>query len=323
MKHTRLVALLLTAVMLFGVLAACGSSSDASYPSKDITVIIPKNPGGGTDISTRGLIQYMQNHLDGANFVATNKPDGGGVTGMVETANATADGYTLGAVTVELAMFPHQGKTDLTYEDFAPICAQIAAPAALIVPADAPYDSLDEFVEYCAANPDTVQMGNSGMGAIWHVATVQMEKEFGISVKHIPYPNGTADIAAALTGGHIDGTLADPSSFVSQIEAGTLKILAIMADERSVMFPDVPTFKELGHDMTIRSWACVVAPKDTPEEILEVLRKAAEETCNDPDYQDYLLSQGIDPVCIIGEDCYEMMKEDHEMFGEVLAELDL
>ena len=66
----------------------------------------PQNPGGGTDVSTRGLIQYMKNYIDGSNFVPTNKPDGGGVTGMVETANAKADGYTLGAVTVELAMFP-------------------------------------------------------------------------------------------------------------------------------------------------------------------------------------------------------------------------
>ena len=96
-----------------------------------------------------------------------------------------------------------------------------------------------------------------------------------------------------------------------------------MADERSVMFPDVPTFKELGYDMVIRSWACVVAPKDTPAEVLEVLRKAAEETCADKEYQEYLLAQGIDPVSIIGDDCYEMMKADHEMFGTVLATLDL
>lgn len=333
MKVKSILALALSATMTLGMMAGCGGTSSngsasgtdggSTYPTKDITVIIPKNPGGGTDVSTRGLVQYMQEHLEGSNFIPTNKPDGGGVTGMVETANAKADGYTLGAVTVELAMFPHQGKSTVTYEDFAPICAQIAAPAALIVPADAPYNTLDEFVAYCKENPGTVQMGNSGMGAIWHVATVQMEKEFDISVKHIPYPNGTADIAAALTGGHIDGTLADPSSFVSQVQAGTLKILAIMADERSVMFPDVPTFKELGYDMTIRSWACLVAPKDTPEDVLEILRNAAEETCNDPEYQDYLMKQGIDPVCIIGDDCYQMMKEDHEMFGEVLADLEV
>lgn len=174
MKLKKITALLLSAAMMAGMLTACSSGGgDKKYPSKDITVIIPKNPGGGTDVSTRGLVQYMQNHLEGSNFVPTNKPDGGGVTGMVETANAKADGYTLGAVTIELAMFPHQDKCDVTYENYAPICAQIAAPAALIVAGDAPYNSLDEFVSYCKENPGTVQMGNSGMGAIWHVATVQ------------------------------------------------------------------------------------------------------------------------------------------------------
>ena len=75
--------------------------------------------------------------------------------------------------------------------------------------------------------------------------------------------------------------------------------------------------------MTIRSWACVVDPKYTPAEILQILRDAAEKTCNDPEYQEYLMNQGIDPVCIIGDDCYQMMEEDHAMFGEVLAELDV
>ena len=175
MKFQKLTALFLSTALTVGLLAGCSSGGSGSsttqtpaasgsnagssaaqsvdYPTKDITVIIPKNPGGGTDVSTRGLIQYMKNYIDGSNFVPTNKPDGGGVTGMVETANAKADGYTLGAVTVELAMFPHQGKCTVTYEDFAPICAQIAAPAALIVPADAPYDSLQEFVDYCKGTP--------------------------------------------------------------------------------------------------------------------------------------------------------------------------
>lgn len=323
MKLKKLAALTLAAAMTLSM-AACGSSgkSTADYPKGDITVIIPKSPGGGTDISTRGLLQYMKKQLPEANFVPTNKPDGGGVTGMVETAKAKADGYTLGTVTVELGMFPHQGKCSVTYEDFAPICAQIAAPAALIVPSDAPYNSLDEFVAYCKEHPGEVQMGNSGMGAIWHIATMAFEEEFGVQVKHIPYPNGTADIVAALSGGHIDGTLADPSGVKSQYEAGSIKILALMADDRSKLYPDVPTFKELGHDMTIRAWAAVVAPKDTPAEVLTKLRDAAKATCGDPEYQDYLMKQGIDPVSIIGDDCYTMMKEDHAMFGEMLAKVE-
>ena len=146
MECKKVAALVLAGAMAVTTMAGCGSAGgSAKYPSKDISVIIPKAAGGGTDTAARGLLQYMKENLDGANFVATNKPDGGGVTGMVETSAAKADGYTLGMVTVELAMFPWQDKCQVTPEDYAAICAPIAAPAALIVPADAPYDSVDDF----------------------------------------------------------------------------------------------------------------------------------------------------------------------------------
>lgn len=174
-----LMAMLTMAVMLTG---CGGDSKKAAYPADgDISVIIPKAPGGGTDISARGLIQFMEKELKGSKFVPVNKPDGGGVTGMVELANAKPDGHTLGMVTVELAMFPHQGKCKNTYKDYAAICAPIAAPAALIVPKDAPYNSVDEFVAFAKANPGKVKMGNSGIGAIWHIAALPLKRNSAYS----------------------------------------------------------------------------------------------------------------------------------------------
>lgn len=328
MKCKKIVALAMAGVLAAAVLTGCGgkssegkSASADDYPAKDITVIIPKAAGGGTDTAARGLVQYMKENLEGANFVATNKPDGGGVTGMVETSAAKADGYTLGMVTVELAMFPWQDKSQVTPEDFSAICAPIAAPAALIVPKDAPYDSVDEFAAYCKENPGKVQAGNSGVGAIWHVAAVSFEKEFDVELKHIPYPNGSADIAAALTGGHIDATFADPSSYKSQIDAGEMKILGVMSDERSSIYPEAPTFKELGHDMVIRAWASLVAPKDTPEEILTKLRDAAKKACESDELKAYFEKQGIAPQNIIGDDCQKMMEDDYKMYEELLKDI--
>ena len=293
--------------------------SDKPYPQGgDVKVIIPKGAGGGTDTSARGMLQFLGKKIDGIKFVPVNKPDGGGVTGMVETANADPDGYTLGMVTVELAMFPHQGKSPVTFEDYAPIAAPIAAPASLIVPADAPYDTLEEFVAFCEANPGKLQVGNSGMGAIWHIAAMKFEEEFGVKVKHVPYPNGTADIVAALLGGHIEATFADPSGVKGQYQAGQVKILATMSAERSNLYPEVPTFKELGHDLTIRAWAALVAPKDTPADVLAILRDAAKACYDDPEYINYFVKQGIDPTNIVGEDCFEMMKQDHELYKEML-----
>ena len=308
-----------TASSTSGSGSSSAKSASKTYPADgDISVIIPKAPGGGTDTTARGLIQYMQKAIAGSNFVPTNKPDGNGVTGMVELANAKPDGHTLGMVTVELAMFPHQGKANVDYSKYEAIAAPIAAPAALIVPKDAPYNTVDEFAAYAKEHPGEVQMGNSGVGAIWHVAALAFEKEFGVQFKHVPYPKGTADIAAALAGRHIDATLADPSSFKSQIEAGNLKILGIMADTRSEIYKDAPTFKELGHNMTIRAWAALVAPKDTPKEKLQALRDAAKQVCDSKEFKDYFMKQGIDPTCIIGEDADKMMKEDHEMYEKFL-----
>ncbi|MBO6258660.1 MAG: tripartite tricarboxylate transporter substrate binding protein [Succinivibrio sp.] len=314
-------ALLAAVAVSMGLVGSTAALAADQYPSKDITVIIPKNPGGGTDTTARGIINLMQEDFGTVKFVPVNKPDGNGIVGMQEVAKAKPDGYTLGMVTVELAMFPHQGKTDLTYKDFESIIAPIAAPAALIVPADAPYNTLNEFVDYLKKNPGKVMMGNSGVGAIWHVATLAFEKQFGVKVKHIPYPKGTADIAAAMAGKHIDGTLADPSSFKTQVEAGNLKILAVMADSRTNLFPNVPTFKELGFDIAIRAWATLVAPKGTPKEVLDVLRNSAKKVSEKKEYVDYFLKQGIDPTKIIGEDANEMMKKDDLMFGEFLAEI--
>ncbi|MCR5084262.1 MAG: tripartite tricarboxylate transporter substrate binding protein [Succinivibrionaceae bacterium] len=295
----------------------------AAYPDHDVTVVIPKNPGGGTDLTARGITMMMEKDLKSAKFVPVNKPDGNGIVGMVDVSKAKPDGYTLGMVTVELAIFPHQKppKTQLTYDAFESIIAPIAAPAALIVPKDAPYDDLNGFVEYLKKHPGEVMMGNSGMGAIWHVATLAFENAFGVKVKHIPYPKGTADIAAAMAGKHINGTLADPSSFKTQIEAGNLKILAVMSEKRTKMFPDVPTFKELGHDMAIRAWATLVAPKGTPKEVLDVLRASAKRVTETKEFTEHFLKLGIDPTDIIGEDANKMMKDDDAMFEKYLGSL--
>ncbi len=318
--HKKIMAVLLSVFMGAVMLTGCGKGG--AYPSDDIEVIVPKGAGGGTDTSTRGLLTYMEKNFEGAKFNVTNNPDGGGITGMVQTAEADADGYTLGAVTVELDMFCFQDKTDLTYESFDAIAMPIGAPAALIVQADAPYNSVDEFVAYCQENPDTVQVGNSGAGAIWDIATYLMEQEYGIKVTHIPYPNGTADIAAAITGGHIDATLADPSSFMTQIEAGTLKCLGVMSAERMTLLPDVPTFAEEGHDLVVRAWAALVAPKGLDEASLQALRDAAKAALDSDECKEYFLAQGIEPLNYIGDDAYQVMADDYAMYREVFETID-
>jgi tripartite-type tricarboxylate transporter receptor subunit TctC len=309
----------LAAAAAAAAICAAGQAIAAYPDGSDVTVIIPRNPGGGTDTTARGVVRMMEKDMGNIHFVCVNKLDDSGLAGMQDIADAKPDGLTLGMVTVVLAIFTHQRKTKLSYKDFDSIIAPIAAPAALIVPSKAPYNTLDEFIAYLEKNPGKVRMGNSGEGAIWDLATMAMEQEFGVKVKHIPYPKGTADIAAAIAGGRIDGALADPSSFKTQVEAGKLKILAVMSDKRSKMFPDVPTFKEQGHDMVVRAWATLVAPKGTPADVMKKLRDSAARVAATEEFSSYFLKQGIDPTDIVGEDANKMMKADDELFADLLS----
>lgn len=317
--------LLIVTTVLLGA-AGCGSGNtektpgkEASYPADgEITVIIPRAAGGGTDNSARILCSLLQNELKGSRFVPVNETAGGGLTGMTELAKAKPDGHTLGMVTVELAMFHHQGKTTLTYKDFVSVCAPVVTPAALIVSGELPCYTLPEFVKYVKANPGKIRMGNAGTGSVWHVAALSFEKEFGATFKHVPYPKGTADIAAALSGKHIDAALADPASFKDQAVKGSVKILGIMADSRNESFPLIPTFRELGHPMTIRAWAVLAAPKDLPKDRLAILRNAAEKIGASKKKREQFSKEGIEAVTFSGEACDAMMAKDDAMYAKLL-----
>ncbi len=309
-------------------LVGCGKSNETSqeeevdFPTKDIKVIVPKDPGGGTDIVARGLVEYTKDKFD-KNIIVENQPGGGGVTGMVQGAESSPDGYTLTMTTVELAILPHMELSPVTYENFTGIVSAIADPASVIVPSDAPYDTLEEFINYSKDNKG-LKVGNSGIGSIWHLAAVAVEDEFDLDFNHIPYDGGSAPAVAALAGGHLDAIMVAPGNAKSQIDAGDLKVLAVMSDERLDSFPDVPTFKEeIDMDFTVQAWAALTAPADIPKEALNVLSEAFTETLNDEEFQDFLIKQGIEPVQYGPEETQKMMEEDHKRYGELMKEIDL
>ncbi|AJY47467.1 tripartite tricarboxylate transporter substrate binding protein [Martelella endophytica] len=312
---------------LCGVLAIASvqaSAQELTYPKKNITVIIPKNPGGGTDTSARLTLEYAKKYLpEGVIFVPENKPAGNGVTGLIEASRAKPDGQTLVMTTVELAMFPHQNKSPVTYKDFTGLFAPIADPCALIVKADAPYQTLEEFVQYAKDHPGEIQVANSGAGAIYDLATTNMEQQLGIELKHIPYSEGTGPSIAALVGGHVDAVITTPGSAKPQIDAGALKMLGVMDTKRFDLFPDVPTFNEAlgaGTNTTMRAWAAIAGPADLPEDVTAQLVDVFTAVAADPEFQQAMKNQGIMPSTLVGDQVSEMMQQDDEMYAKLIAD---
>lgn len=320
MKKSLLVLSIL--ILSLGIIFAQGGV-EKQYPSKNINVIIPKGAGGGTDTSCRVLLQFASDKLpDNVSFVPVNKPAGNGFTGMVEGANATPDGYTLVMTVVELATNP--GASSVTADNFTGLAFTIANPASLIVRSDAPYQTIEEFIEYCKNHPGEVMVGNSGMGNIYHLAAAKMEKEFGIKFSHVPYNNGAGESIAALVGGHIDAVVSTPDTAKAQVDAGNLKILGVMSNQRLSTFPEVPTFKEkCGFEFNVLAWAALCAPNNLPEDVYNWLINIFTETCQQEDYKQAMRNQGIEPVEIIGEDATKTIRSDAELYKNLLTELGL
>lgn len=311
------------AVLLTACSGGAGKIEDISqYPSKEIEIIVPAGAGGGTDAAARALANEMKEDL-GVGIGILNKPGASGSVGMTEGANAKADGYTLSMVFVELTMFEHLGLSPLRPSDVKPVALVNLDPAALTVRADAPYDTLEEFVEYAKANPGEISVGNAGTGSIWHIAAEILANDTGIELNHIPH-EGAAPAVTALVGGHVDAVTVSPAEVRAQIEAGNLKTLAIMSDERSEVMPEVPTFKEEGYDIQeVATWRGITVPNDTPDEIVEKLEKSVMEAANTDSFKEFMASNGLGISVKNSVEFGQYMEENQKMFGEIIKELNL
>jgi len=295
--------------------------AEDTYPDDTIRIIVPWSAGGGTDLISRQIAQIMAEKL-GVPVIVVNKTGGGGLVGFKAIADAKPDGYTIGSISISLLL---QKAVGLAYQDFrelTPIGIYNEDPASLTVNANAPWSNLDEFVEYCKDNPETVRVSNSGTGAIWHVSALRMEKFLGIKVVHIPYKGGNP-AAVAVAGGHVEATTTSPAEVASLVNAGKLKILAIPSEERVHIFPDVPTFKEEGYDFTAGTWRGLAGPAGLPEEVTKKLEETLMEVVKDPRYIDFMKNNGYG-IRVIGSDKFlKLLKEQESDFIEALKDVEL
>lgn len=260
------------------VLAAPARAAD--YPTHPIEIIVPFNAGGGTDALARAFADNARKHL-AQGFVINNKPGASGVIGWSDVVNAKPDGYKLALMTVELTILPHLGLAKFGTDEFAPIARLNYDPAAITVKADAPWNTVEEFIAAAKKANGEMKMGNSGNGSIWHLAAASVEDKTGAKFSHIPYP-GAAPAVLSLLGGHIDAVAVSPAEVAPHLASGKLKMLGVMADQRLKAFDKVPTLKERGIDVSLGAWRGLGAPKGTPKEVLEVLKVVTQKTMGEP-----------------------------------------
>jgi len=289
------------------VVAACiamtGFASEvqsADFPTKKVTAICPWSAGGGTDTILRGLARATEPFL-GQGITVVNKTGGGGAVGHGAALSARADGYTVGMMTFEVLSLPPQGLVPFTYKDFDLLMRVNMDPAAITVPADAPYDTVAEFVAYAKANPGKIKVGHSGPGSVWQLAGGIFAEKAGIDLTFVPH-DGAAPAITALVGKHIQAVSVSPAEVQGQVGAGTLKMLAVMSDQRDANFPDVPTMKEAGFDVSFGTWRGLSVPKNTPAKVKKVLHDAFKQGLDSPGFKKFAADSGLGLAYLNAED---------------------
>ena len=269
-------AVTLIALLFAGCKPADQSSSGDSppYPRRTVTIICPWAAGGGTDYVSRFWADALQKEL-GKPCVVVNRTGGSGGVGHTAGAIARPDGHTLTTITFELSTMHRMGICDLTFRDYECLLQMNADPAAIIVREDAPWQSLQEFLNAVREKPKTLKMSGTATGGAWDLSRAGLLQAADVPIDSVIWvpTEGAAPSLAELLGGHLDAVCCSVPEAASQLEGQQLRALVVMADERLAAFPDVPTAKESGVDWVAVGWRGLALPKGTPAEIVSLLEE--------------------------------------------------
>jgi tripartite-type tricarboxylate transporter receptor subunit TctC len=263
------------------------------YPNKPIRLIVPFPPGGPNDVIARTLGQRMQEILKQP-LVIDNRGGQGGVIGTDVVAKADPDGYTI-AITSSgaLAISPSMEKVAYdTLKDLRPVTLVAKVPEMLVVATSVPANNLQELIALAKAQPGKLNFASTGLGGLPDLAGELFKSMAKIDIVQVPY-RGAAPVVTDLLAQQVQMTFLDVPAVLAQVNAGTLKAIAVAAPERAPSAPNVPTTAEAGlPGLLAENWYGMVAPANTPQPIIDALNKAAREAMKDTGVSSKLLAQG-------------------------------
>ena len=309
---------LLLCLVLVGVLAGCAKDTGAEtaaesdhYPSKSINLIVSYSAGGNTDIAARTLIPYVEEEL-GVPINVINKPGGGGWTGWTELLNSETDGYTIGYINTPNLMTGYlnpEFNRDNSLEDFELISNHVLDYGIIAVNAnDDRFSTIEELIAYAKDNEVTAT--TTGYAGDDHIAQLRLND--GADTQFVPvHQGGSNEMLAAVLGGHVDVLFDNVGGAKAAHENGEIKILAVMAPERSEFLPDIPTLKEKGFgDITSFSARGIAFPKGVDQEKVDIIIAAFTKALENEEQIKKIENMGYKVYSISGEEYKTFLKDD-------------
>ena len=271
------------------------SSWAQAFPNHTITMVVPFPPGGLADIVARPVAEAMGRDL-GQPVVIENRGGAGGGIGMGLVAKAKPDGYTVLMALSSYSVIPEAdtllGRNPMyALSDLRPIARYTADPTVLAVRADAPWQSVKDFVDDARKRPGAINYGSSGNYGTMHVPMEILAQVAGIKMTHIPF-TGAGPAVVALLGGQIDAVSTGPATVLQHVKAGKLRVLGHWGNGPLASMPDVPALKDAGFNAEYAQWSGLFIPSGTPDAIAQRLRAAARMAAQDAKVREVIQNSG-------------------------------
>lgn len=315
MKQTLLIVLGICAVV---VPLKQGGAQEA-FPNRPITIVAPFPPGGVADLTARPVAAAMEKILKNP-VIVVNKTGAAGAVGMSFVANSKPDGYNLLMALSSISIIPEADKLfdrqpAYTIDQLVPLALFSADPTILVVGANQPWKSVKDLVADAKKRPDQISYSSSGVYGTLHMAMEMFSHAAGIKLKHVPYGGGGPALTAVL-GGHHDALASGPAVVIPHIKAGKLRPLAGWGAKRVASLPDVPTFKELGHDIEFYIWAGMFAPKGTPEPVMKKVRDTLRQVVQEAEFKDAMTKLETPIAYMDAPEFQKFYEKDAKMLAE-------
>ena len=308
------------ALVLIMALVAAGAVGAADFPTKRLTYNICFNPGGESDITARFQEGPLKKAI-GQDVVINYKIGGGGALCWADLVKSPADGYTIAGHNLpHIVLQPMEmGNAGYNTLDLKNIYMFESTPNVLAVRLDSPYKTLKDFVDYAKSQPPgVVTVGGSGTSSANDLGTAMLNKAAGIKLTYIPF-GGTGSAVPALLGGHVTALMTyTPIAIQYKTKFRTL---AIAADKRMEILPDVPTFKELGYDIVEGAYRGVAAPPGTPDDVVKILANAFDKVMKDPEVQKKMDQNGFKTEYMGPEESLALVKQKMVEYQAIMKEL--
>jgi tripartite-type tricarboxylate transporter receptor subunit TctC len=296
-----------------------GVAAAAEYPDKPIRWVVPYAAGGTTDAVARNVAQAIS-QIAGWTIVIDNRAGAGGRTAMGMVARADPDGYTLLVSDASLATAPSlyaQLPFD-TAKDFLPIAMFATVPHIVVVNPEVKANSLGELIALGKKDPGKLNFGSGGIGSPLHLAGEALRLETGISWTHVPYRGAGPVIIGAISNEIQVATPSLPAA-LAQVQAGTLRALAVMSPKRLPTLPEVPTAAELGFPKaTVQGWVGLHAPAGTPPAVVNAIETAVAKALQSPELRARLAQQGADVSADTGAAYGKLVAEETARWKQVV-----